>query len=383
MVQNPVTHTESEDLNVPLLDLDPVHGPILAELKSAINGVLETNRFIGGPEVEAFEVEAAHYVGAQYGIGVSSGTDALIVSMMALGIGRGDEVIVPSFTFFATAGSVWRLGATPVFCDMDEATFNLDVSELEKLVSPRTKAVIPVHLFGQAADMDRIAEVCSPRGVAVIEDAAQAIGAEIKGKRVGSLGDTGCFSFFPSKNLGGIGDGGLVTTNRRALADKIRSLRDHGASRRYYHAMVGGNFRLDAIQAAALRIKLRTLEQCHEQRSANAAAYREGFAPLEEKGLLRLPRELPGLRHVFNQFVIRLEKRDALQEFLASRHVGTAIYYPVPLHLQECFRSPESAPPVLPRTELAAKEVLALPIFPGLTKAQRDKVIRCVTEFFA
>lgn len=382
MAEKTSTNSLHDDPTVPLLDLGPLHAPIMEELKSVLNKVLETNRFIGGPEVDAFEKEAAQYVGAEHGIGVSSGTDALIVSMMALGIGPGDEVILPSFTFFATAGSVWRLGAIPVFCDMDEATFNLDPSALESLLSSRTKAVIPVHLFGQAADMDALGRFSQKHGLFVIEDAAQAIGAEIGPRRVGSIGNTGCFSFFPSKNLGGIGDGGLVTTNDKSVADRIRSLKDHGATRRYYHAEVGGNFRLDAIQAAALRVKLRRLEQWHDQRRANAATYVNGLKELEQKGLLQLPQEMPGRRHVYNQFVIRTKQRDALQEYLSARHVGTAIYYPVPLHLQECFQSTGKKPPSLPRTESAAKEVLALPIYPGLTENQIHKVVRCVQEFF-
>jgi dTDP-4-amino-4,6-dideoxygalactose transaminase len=384
VVSNASTHpVVDDDLQVPLLDLCPVHSPILSELKAVLNGVLESNRFIGGPEVDAFEAEVAEYVGAKHGVGVSSGTDALIVSMMAIGIGPGDEVIVPSFTFFATAGSVWRLGATPVFCDMDDSTFNLDPTELERLVTSKTKAVIPVHLFGQAADMDAIGTFCREHGVSTIEDAAQAIGADIGSQRVGSIGTTGCFSFFPSKNLGAIGDGGLVTTNDASLADRIRSLKDHGATQRYYHAEVGGNFRLDAIQAAALRVKLRKLEGWHEQRRANAAAYIAGFQELEDRGVLLLPREVSGRRHVFNQFVIRTPKRDDLQKYLGERKIGTAIYYPVPLHLQECFKKADQAPPSLPRTEQAAKEVLAIPVFPGLTEAQRDKVIGCMREFFA
>jgi dTDP-4-amino-4,6-dideoxygalactose transaminase len=369
------------DPEVPLLDLKPIHAPILTQMKEAAIGVIDSNRFIGGPEVEGFEHESARYLGVNHAVGVSSGTDALIVSMMALGIRSGDEVIVPSFTFFATAGSVHRLGAIPVFCDILDSSFNMDPVELERLITGRTKAVIVVHLFGQAADMDRITNLCRERGIAVIEDAAQAIGAEFNGQRVGSIGDAGCFSFFPSKNLGGIGDGGLVSTNDAELANKIRSLRDHGATRRYYHAVVGGNFRLDAIQAAVLRVKLKSLEDWHEQRRANAAAYTEGFRGIAERGLMTLPQELPGLRHVFNQYVIRVPRRDGLQEYLSSKRIGSAIYYPVPLHLQECFRDSRSNAARLPRSEEAAKEVLALPVFPGLTDRQRDKVIRCVTKF--
>jgi dTDP-4-amino-4,6-dideoxygalactose transaminase len=378
--ENYMTQCDDET-RVPLLDLEPIHRPIRGSLKSAILGVLESNRFIGGPEVESFEAEIASYCGAARAVGVSSGTDALIVSLMALGIGQGDEVIVPSFTFFSTAGSVQRVGARPVFCDMDWRTFNLDPTCLEPLITNRTRAVIPVHLFGQCADMDAILDICTKRGVRVVEDAAQAIGAEYHGKMAGTFGDVGCFSFFPSKNLGGIGDAGMVVTNSSSLADKIRMLRDHGASQRYYHALVGGNFRLDALQAAALRVKLLVLGQWHEQRINNAHAYRDAFSDLEEKGLLELPYEAPGRRHVFNQFVVRVANRDALQEYLTSKGVGTAIYYPIPLHLQRCFEEYGYKEGSLPQSEKASREVLALPIFPGLSPARRNKVVRCVRQF--
>lgn len=374
--------TQCDDqTRVPLLDLEPIHKPIRESLRSAVLGVLESNRFIGGPEVEGFEAEIASYCGAARAVGVSSGTDALIVSLMALGIGQGDEVIVPSFTFFSTAGSVQRLGAKPVFCDMDPRTFNLDPTRLEPLITERTKGLIPVHLFGQCADMDAILQICNKRGVSVVEDAAQAIGAEYHGRMAGTFGDVGCFSFFPSKNLGGIGDGGMVVTNSSDLAEKIRMLRDHGASQRYYHALVGGNFRLDALQAAALRVKLSMLDLWHEQRISNARAYGAAFADLEEKGLLALPYEAPDRRHVFNQYVVRVANRDALQEHLVSRGVGTAIYYPIPLHLQRCFEEYGYKNGSLPESEKASREVLALPIFPGLSPAQRNKVVRCVREF--
>lgn len=370
-----------DETRVPLLDLEPIHKPLWESLRGAVLGVLESNRFIGGPEVEGFEAEMAAYCGSLQAVGVSSGTDALIVSLMALGIGHDDEVIVPSFTFFSTAGSVQRLGARPVFCDMDPRTFNLDPTLLEPLITDRTKALIPVHLFGQCADMDAILEICTKRGVRVVEDAAQAIGAEYHGKMAGTLGDVGCFSFFPSKNLGGIGDGGMAVTNSPDLADKMRMLRDHGASQRYYHALVGGNFRLDALQAAALRVKLSMLEEWHEQRICNAHAYRDAFSDLEERGLLALPYEAPGRRHVFNQYVVRVANRDALQEHLTSRGVGTAIYYPIPLHLQRCFEEYGYKNGSLPESEKASREVLALPVFPGLSPAQRNKVVRCVREF--
>lgn len=383
MQQDDLVHLTEEDPAVPLLDLEPVHRPIQAALKDAVVGVVESNRFIGGPEVEGFEREMAQYLGVEHAVGVSSGTDALIVSMMAMGIGPGHEVIVPSFTFFSTAGSVHRLGAVPIFCDIDPVTFNMDPAELERLITARTRAAVPVHLYGQVAEMKPIIEICRKRGVRVIEDAAQAIGAQYYESSAGSMGDVGCFSFFPSKNLGAMGDAGLVSTNDLELAEKIRLLRDHGATKRYYHDVVGGNFRIDALQAAVLRVKLPHLEACHEQRRANARAYVRGLADLQERGLIRLPVELPGRRHIFNQFVIRTQRRDELQDYLTSRRIGTAIYYPVPLHLQECFRDSAGPPPSLPHCEQAAREVLALPVFPGLTQIQRDKVIRCIREFLA
>jgi len=379
--QDDLVRLTEEDLAVPLLDLEPVHRPIQAALRDALVGVLDSNRFIGGPEVEGLEREMAQYLGVEHAVGVSSGTDALIVSMMAMGIGAGHEVIVPSFTFFSTAGSVHRLGAVPVFCDIDPVTFNMDPAELEQLITARTRAVVPVHLYGQAAEMEPIVDVCRKRGVRVIEDAAQAIGARHREAMAGSMGDVGCFSFFPSKNLGAMGDAGLVSTNDAELAGKIRLLRDHGATKRYYHDVVGGNFRLDALQAAVLRVKLPHLEACHEQRRTNARAYIRGLSDLQDRGLIGLPVELPGRRHIFNQFVVRTQRRDELQTYLSSKSIGTAIYYPVPLHLQECFRNSGGPPPTLPHSEQAAREVLALPVFPGLTESQRNKVIRCIREF--
>jgi dTDP-4-amino-4,6-dideoxygalactose transaminase len=370
-------------VEVPLLDLEPVHRPIRRELKEAVIRVLESNRFIGGPEIENFESEMAEYCEVPHAVGVSSGTDALVVTLMALGVGYGDEVIVPSFTFFSTAGSVRRLGAVPIFCDIEPRGFNLDPDELPKLITPRTRAVIPVHLFGQCADMDPILDICRRYSLRVIEDAAQAVGARYRGKMAGSMGDTGCFSFFPSKNLGGIGDGGLVTTKDTVLADKIRSLREHGAERRYYHSSVGGNFRLDAIQAAALRVKLRHVEAWHEQRRLNAAAYAEALSDLHAKGLVRLPEELDDRRHVFNQFVIRVAARDSLQKYLTEHRVGTAVYYPVPLHMQDCFSDLKKARGGLPESEAAAGQVLALPVFPGLSEAQRETVIHHVRAYFS
>ncbi|MBI4966197.1 MAG: DegT/DnrJ/EryC1/StrS family aminotransferase [Desulfomonile tiedjei] len=369
-------------MEVPLLDLRPIHQPLAGRMREAVVRVLESNRFIGGPELEAFENETAAYCGAKYALGVSSGTDAIIVSLMALDISYGDEVIVPSFTFFATAGSVHRVGAKPVFCDISPDTFNMDPTKLEALITARTKAIIPVHLFGQCADMDAILDVARRHSLKVIEDAAQAMGARYRDSMAGSMGDTGCFSFFPSKNLGGIGDGGLVTTNDADLAAAIRSLRDHGAQRRYYHSRVGGNFRLDAIQAAALRVKLPALEDWHDQRRRNAAFYKEALSDLQEAGHLRLPVEAPYASHVFNQFVIRVKQRDRLQKHLMANRIGEAVYYPVPLHLQDCFSDLGVKEGALPESEAASREVLALPIFPGLTDRQTAKVVRCLRDFY-
>jgi dTDP-4-amino-4,6-dideoxygalactose transaminase len=381
-LQQVIFDAEKDDgLVVPLLDLGPIHRPIESELRNAVLGVLESNRFVGGPELEGFEREIAAYCGSRHAIGVSSGTDAIIASLMAFDVGIGDQVIVPSFTFFATAGSVHRLGAQIVFCDIEPRTFNLDPAILGKLITSRTKAVIPVHLFGLCADMNSITKICDDHGVKVVEDAAQAIGATYHEKMAGAMGHAGCFSFFPSKNLGGIGDGGLILTQDKDIAEKLRKLREHGAQHRYYHSLVGGNFRLDAIQAAALRVKLSHLEEWHQQRRDNAGAYIDAFSDLERKGLMRLPSEPSNHRHVFNQFVIRVGRRDALQEYLKSRLIDTAIYYPVPLHLQGCFSELGYREGSLPESERAAREVLALPIFPGLTAAQRNKVVYHVREF--
>ncbi len=375
-------YDENDDgLRVPLLDLDPIHRPIEKQLREAITRVLASNRFVGGPEVENFEREIAAYCGADYAIGVSSGTDALLASMMAFDIGFGDEVVVPSFTFFATAGSVYRLGGKIVFCDIEPETFNLDPKRLEELITPRTRAVIPVHLFGLCSNMDAIMQICHSHGVKVIEDAAQAIGATYRSKMAGIMGDTGCFSFFPSKNLGGIGDGGLILTQDRAVAEKLRRLRDHGAEHRYYHSIAGGNFRLDAIQAAALRVKLPRLEEWHQKRRDNARAYIDAFSDLEKNELIGLPHEVHDQRHVFNQFVIRVSHRDELKDYLKSHHIDIAIYYPVPLHLQNCFAGLGYGKGSMPESEKASREVLALPVFPGLTVAQRNKVIHYVSKF--
>lgn len=358
---------------VPLLDLNRQNGPLHAELLTACERVLRSGHFIQGPEVEAFERECAAALGAPHAIAVSSGTDALLVALMALDVGPGDEVVCPSFTFFATAGSVARLGATPVFADVRADDFNLDLSDLAHRITPRTKAIIPVHLFGQAADMDGILAVARDRGVAVIEDAAQSFGARHRDRCVGTLGDFGTFSFFPSKNLGGFGDGGLVTTSRADLAERVRLLRTHGAKPKYYHAEVGGNFRLDALQAALLRVKLPHRHAYAAARRANAEAYATALAPLAAAGKLALPADLGRGEHIWNQYTLRVPgpgHRDALKKHLSAAGVGHEIYYPLPLHKQQCFAH---LPPVsLPVSEQLAAEVLSIPVFPELTAPELD-----------
>ena len=346
---------------IPLLDLTAQYATIRDEIRSAVDRVLESQRFILGPEVEAFEREIADYCGCAHAIGVSSGTDALLVVLMAIGIGPGDEVVTPAYSFFATAGAIARLGATPVFVDIDPETFNIDPAHIESRITPRTRAILPVHLFGQVAEMEEILRIAQRHRLPVVEDAAQAIGAERSGQRAGSIGDAGCLSFFPSKNLGGAGDGGMVTTNNAELAERVRMLRNHGFRTRYDNELLGGNFRLDAIQAAVLRVKLRHLDRWTEGRRRNAAEYRKRLP-----ATVLLPKET-GDRHIYNQFVIRHPRRDALMEALKKEQIGCEVYYPIPLHLQTCFRSLGHHAGELPASEQAARESLALPIYPELT----------------
>jgi dTDP-4-amino-4,6-dideoxygalactose transaminase len=361
---------------VPLLDLQAQYRPIRDEILAAMTRVADSQRFIGGPEVEAFEREMAADLGVAHAVGLSSGTDALLVALMALGIGPGDEVITPTFSFFATAGCVTRAGATPRFVDIDPATFNIDPAALASAITPQTKAVIPVHLYGQCAEMDPILAEAERCGIAVIEDAAQAIGATYKGRRAGTMGAAGCFSFFPSKNLGAFGDAGLLTTDDAALAHEVRLLRNHGAEPKYLHQRIGGNFRLDALQAAVLRVKRPHLDAWTEARRGNADRYDRMFAAAGAP--VRVPARAPDRRHIFNQYVIRTARRDAVRAALDRAEVGSEIYYPVPFHLQECFAPLGYRAGDFPIAEAAAAEVLALPIYGELTEAAQQAVVDAI-----
>ncbi len=364
-----------------MLDVAAQNGPLMQRLIDKAAEVIRSGRYILGPEVEAFEREVAKYIGVEHAIGVSSGTDALLAALMALGIGAGDEVITTPFSFFATAGCIARVGATPVFVDIRPDTFNLDVEQIEASVTERTKAILPVHLFGQACDMEALTELAAKHQLRLIEDAAQAIGTKSPIGPVGGLGAYGCFSFFPSKNLGGFGDAGLITTNDAELADKARVIRAHGSKPKYYHSVVGGNFRIDALQAALLRVKLPALEEWTSIRRQNADRYDAAFtvAGLDSSVLTTPRRRFEG--HIYNQYVIRTSRRDALQAHLAEQKIATAIYYPVPLHRQECFAHLGYEAGSLPVSENASREVLALPIFAGLGEERQARIIDAVIRF--
>lgn len=365
---------------VPLLDLTAQWTTLRDETLAAIARVCDTQRFILGDEVEALEDALAATIGVDHAIGVSSGTDALLVALMALDVGLGDEVVTTTFSFFATAGSIARVGARPVLVDIDPATFNLDPAAVRAAITPRTKAIIPVHLYGQCADMDAILAVAAAAGVPVIEDAAQAIGATANGRQAGAMGLAGCFSFFPSKNLGAFGDAGLVTTGSREMATRVRLLRTHGAERQYHHRLVGGNFRLDALQAAVLRVKLPHLEGWTAARRRNADRYRMLFQQAGLTDRVVLPVEAPGRSHVYNQFVLRVPHRDRVKASLAADGVATAIYYPVPFHLQECFARLGYRAGAFPHAEAAARETLALPIYGELTPDQQQHVVESMAR---
>ncbi len=372
-----MTVTNLSQQSIPLLDLKAQYASIRDECRVAIDRVCESQWFIGGPEVSACEEEIAAYSGCRFGVGVSSGTDALLCGMMALGIGPGDEVIVPSFTFFATAGCVSRLGARPVFVDIDPETYNTTAELIAPLITKRTKLIIPVHLYGQCAEMGPILELANARSIPVLEDAAQSIGATHHDKPAGSMGRLGTFSFFPSKNLGGFGDGGMIVTNDEKLADRCRILRNHGAKPKYYHKQVGGNFRLDALQAAVIRVKLRHLDGWSKRRADNAAQYDRLFAD----SIVKTPCVSEGNVSIYNQYVIATPKRDDLQNHLRTDGIATEIYYPVPLHLQDCFAELGGRPGDLPNCEAAAKRVIALPIYAELTESQRQRIATSILSF--
>jgi len=376
-------------MKIALLDLKAQYLTIKDEIKIAIDEVLETQHFILGPKVEELERNIAAYTGTKYAIGVSSGTDALLVSLMAINIKPGDEIITSSFTFFSTAGVIARLNAKPVFVDIDPVTYNIDPQKIEPAITNKTKAIIPVHLFGQCADMDPIMEIAKKYNLYVIEDAAQSIGAEYKGKRAGSMGDLGIFSFFPSKNLGGYGDGGMVVTNNQGLCEKVKILRVHGSNPKYYHKIVGGNFRLDAIQAAILNAKLKYLDLWSQKRREHADYYDRRFKEMgfAENGTIETPAAVyksTGDKnyHIYNQYTIDVKQRDSLQKFLKENEIGTEIYYPLPLHLQECFKNLRYKKGDFPLSEETSASVLSLPIYPELKCDQKEYIAQKISEFY-
>ena len=366
--------------SVPLLDLQAQYRPLRDQLLEAITRVCDSQRFILGPEVDSLERELARHIGVSDAITMSSGTDAILATLMALGIGPGDEVITPTFSFFATAGCVSRVGATPVFVDIDPVTYNVDPEAVRRAITARTKAIMPVDLYGLVADMDAIMAIASERGIPVIEDACQAIGAMRGNRQAGTIGTAGCFSFFPSKNLGAFGDAGLVTTNDAALAQELRLLRNHGAEPKYFHKRIGGNFRLDALQAAVLRVKLPHLAAWSEARRVNAARYDELFRSAGLDGRIGLPTEPEGSHHIFNQYVIRVPHRDRVRDRLTAQGIGTEIYYPVPFHLQECFAPLGYKAGDFPHAEAAASSVLAIPIYGELTLEQQQAVVAALGD---
>jgi len=398
-------------MKVPLLDLKAQYATIEQEIAGALGGVLEEQRFILGPKVAELEETIAAYSGTTYGVGVSSGSDALLICLMAEDIGPGDEVITTPYSFFATAGVIARLGAVPVFVDIEPDTYNINPDLIEERITPKTRAIIPVHLYGQCADMDRILAIAGKNNLTVVEDAAQAIGSEYVSKlpsssgihRAGSMGNYGCLSFFPTKNLGGFGDGGMVVTDDPELTEKLKILRVHGSKPKYYHAMVGGNFRLDALQAAVLSAKLPHLDAWTAQRQENAAWYDRALAAtgLVEKGVVKPPKPVwkdagaeertasdsdtpsPNFHyHIYNQYVIAADRRDELKQYLSDKGIGTEIYYPIPLHLQDCFQYLGYRQGMCPVSEQAAQTTMALPVYPELTVEQQEYVVHSIAEFF-
>ncbi|HJX31936.1 MAG TPA: DegT/DnrJ/EryC1/StrS family aminotransferase [Thermodesulfobacteriota bacterium] len=374
-------------MHIPLLDLKAQYATIRDEIKPAIDEVLESQLFILGDKVIKLEEAIANYSGSKFAVGVASGTDAILLALMALGVGYGDSVITTPYTFFATAGSIARLGALPVFVDIDPETYNISPQKIVECLKTasakeKIKAIMPVHLYGQCADMDPILAIARDHGLPIIEDAAQAIGSRYKERKAGAMSEFGCFSFFPSKNLGGFGDGGMVTTDNETLAEKVGILRVHGSKPKYYHKVVGLNSRLDALQAVALLVKIKHLDQWTAKRRKNADYYRERFQKNGLNEFVGLPKVEEGNFHIYNQFVIRVKKRDELQKFLTQAGIGTEIYYPIPLHLQECFLYLGYHEGDFPESEKAARETLALPIYPELTIAQQDYIVEKIKEFF-
>jgi dTDP-4-amino-4,6-dideoxygalactose transaminase len=367
---------------VPLLDLKAQFAPLRGEVLAAITRVCDTQHFILGSEVHSLERELEAFLRIPHAIGVSSGTDALLAALMALGIGPGDDVVTSPFSFFATAGSIARLGARPVFVDIDRATFNIDADAVVSAMTSKTKAILPVHLFGQCAEMAPIVDIAERSGVPIVEDAAQAIGACYRGRPAGGIGAIGCFSFFPSKNLGAFGDAGLVTTTDGTIARRLRAIRQHGGEVKYHHDVVGANFRLDALQAAILRVKLPHLDSWTAARRRNAERYEALFKQADLAGTVTLPARATASTHIYNQFVVRVPQRDRLRAHLQSNGIGTEVYYPIPLHLQPCFRELGYRPGSFPVAETAANEALALPIYGELTEAQQSWVVESIRNFF-
>ncbi|MGD9488329.1 MAG: DegT/DnrJ/EryC1/StrS family aminotransferase [Calditrichaceae bacterium] len=370
--------------NVPLLDLKAQYSAIRDEIEPVVKDVIESQYFILGPKVKAFEDNVASYCQSKYALGVSSGTDALLIALMAIDLQPGDEVITTTYSFFATAGCISRMNAVPVFVDVDPESYNIDPSKIEAAITKKTKAIIPVHLYGQLADMDPIMDIAKKNSLYVIEDAAQAIGSEYKdGRRAGSIGHIGCFSFFPSKNLGGFGDGGLVTTDDENLFNKLAYLRNHGAHPKYYHKMIGGNFRLDSLQAVVLDVKLKYLDGWTAGRQKNADYYDAGIKKRNLQSKVKIPVRVEGYRHIFNQYIILVENRDELLKFLQSKNIGCEIYYPVCFHEQECFNYLGYKNGEFPVAEKIAGSSLAIPIYPELTDAQKDYVMDSISEFYS
>ncbi len=399
MKQNLNRVSVSEQPAVPLLDLKAQYAQVEEEISEALREVCASQHFILGPGVKKLEEAVAEYSQCSDGIGVSSGTDALLVALMALDIGPGHEVITTPYTFFATGGSITRTGARPLFCDIDPVSYNLSPSCVSELISNQceirgdqlvnrstggiVKAILPVHLYGQMADMDPIMETARQYGLKVVEDAAQAIGSEYPGnRRAGSIGDIGCFSFFPSKNLGAFGDGGMCTTNDPELAERLRVLRVHGGKPKYHHALIGGNFRLDALQAAVLLVKLKYLDEWTTKRQENARYYDTAFQQAGLEGYISTPQAFAGYRHIYNQYVIRVERRDELRAYLTEARIGSEIYYPIPLHMQKCYDHLGYQPEDCPESARAAKETLAIPIYPELNREQQQWVVEMISGFY-